>query len=187
MAWRCTLTRNPSTWNRNGAELAALPERLALGTCRRGELAALPERQRKMPTGSRTGGTLGQKLWVVGKRPKIVQGHAGLGRSCPSALMGGTGVGGGRGREIVRCRYSRSLVATRGPHSCWRRGNEATSCQSERIHILMCQNPKKKKKLVSAGRSLPLQHLQPPCELAMDRRPHRHASNCHIGRTIAPR
>lgn len=46
---------------------------------------------------------------------------------------------------MSRVRYSRSLVATRGPHSCWRRGNEATSCQSERIHILMCQNPKKKK------------------------------------------
>lgn len=178
-----------STRNRNGAELAALPERPALGTCRRGvgpELAALPERQRKMPTGSRTGRTLEHKLWVVDKRPKIVQGHAGLGRSCPSALMGF------KTRAWAR-RYwrwtsmdmrswdvadSRQEIPVFGSqdgrgkqtHSCWRRGNEANSCQAGGSTFSCTKTPRKKTRLRVLS---PIQHLQPPCKLAVDRRPHR--------------
>lgn len=163
-----SLTRNPfhqeSKWRRTYGPSRA-PCR-ALGTCRRGvgpELAALPERQRKMPTGSRTGRTLGHTLWVVDKRPKIVQGHAGTRKKFTLGLDGFQDAGIGQavlevdvdGREIVGCRglaFGSQDGKGKQTHSCWRRGNEANSCQAGRSTFSCAKTPKKKN---SSPRSLP--------------------------------
>lgn len=93
---------------------------------------------------------MGQKLWVVGKRPKIVQGCAGLGSDITKSPFGldefqdaGAGeTGDGRGRVDVevRCRAllrNPGLLAAETNAQLLAARQWSEQLPSEGIHILM--------------------------------------------------